>query len=480
MQKRKLRGLTAAFAVMLGLNLMLESSVLAGAIRAEAISENGVEVVACNVISENSVSTNSLSENEVNEAKIALDQEADPDPGVSPAPNVSPSPEPSDTPSPTPTQTPEPVKVPLFIGKASITQLKMESVKSVRISWESVEGADSYEIYRSLKKGSKYTLVKTVKAPATSCVDKTKKLVTGKNYYYKVRAVGVDEGVSVYGDYSKAVKILYSLPAPVLSSAKTVAGGGLKLTWKKVKGAEGYVIYRGEKENGKFKKIATVETSSIKNYTIPASDCNGSYFYRVKAYVKSSGKKIIQSDFSQAKSATVQIFAGSNESYAQKCSRVFGGSYQYYASDLVARQNMTTITVNVWELTSSGDKVSKTKSFMIHKNLAPTVEQIFKEIYEGNEKFPIQSVGGYSWRGAGSTSEHNQGCAIDINPTQNAMIEGNGTVSSGSYWRPGTDPYSIPADGEVVKIFAKYGFRWGGIGWSSGRKDYMHFSYFGG
>ena len=67
------------------------------------------------------------------------------------------------------------------------------------------------------------------------------------------------------------------------------------------------------------------------------------------------------------------------------------------------------------------------------------------------------------------------GLAIDINPNENCEIRG-GVITTGSYWKPGEDPYSIPADGDVVNAFKKYGFGWGG-NWRS-VKDYMHFSYF--
>ena len=57
--------------------------------------------------------------------------------------------------------------------------------------------------------------------------------------------------------------------------------------------------------------------------------------------------------------------------------------------------------------------------------------------------------------------------------------DGNVTqITCGSYWKPGEDPYSIPAGGDVVRAFAKYGFAWGGDAWTS-KRDYMHFSYFG-
>ena len=56
------------------------------------------------------------------------------------------------------------------------------------------------------------------------------------------------------------------------------------------------------------------------------------------------------------------------------------------------------------------------------------------------------------------------------------MMDGD-TVVVGSFWKPYENPYSIPVDGEVATILKKYGFYQGDWGY---RKDYMHFSYFGG
>jgi hypothetical protein len=69
------------------------------------------------------------------------------------------------------------------------------------------------------------------------------------------------------------------------------------------------------------------------------------------------------------------------------------------------------------------------------------------------------------------------GVAIDINWEENYECTIDGTATTGKYWKPGEDAYSIPADGDVVKAFTKYGFGWGGT-WRT-KKDYMHFSYFG-
>jgi len=162
----------------------------------------------------------------------------------------------------------------------------------------------------------------------------------------------------------------------------------------------------------------------------------------------------------------------------QKYILVFGSlSNSKYKSPAEAQKNMVSVTINVWKLNSGGQKVPGTLQVTVNKAIADRVKTIFQEIYDGPEKFPIKSIGGYAWRSTG-TSEHALGLAIDINPNENYMIRNDGTVVSGSFWKPGENPYSIPADGDVVRIFQKYGFAWGGNAWRSS-KDYMHFSYFG-
>ncbi len=143
---------------------------------------------------------------------------------------------------------------------------------------------------------------------------------------------------------------------------------------------------------------------------------------------------------------------------------------------------MTEIEVDVWQIASGGEKVAKKKTLTVNKHIADNVRNIFKEIFESEEKFPIKSCGGFQWRTAssGRLSQHSYGTCIDINPNENYYISKSGSVLSGSYWKPYEDPYSIPADSEIIKIFAKYGFLWGGNAWGeNSSKDYMHFTYLG-
>ena len=149
--------------------------------------------------------------------------------------------------------------------------------------------------------------------------------------------------------------------------------------------------------------------------------------------------------------------------------------YSNYPTSLEeAEPLMVSVTVPVWKLNGS-TKVPSSVTFKIHNSIAEKVKLIFEEIFNGDEKFPIKDIGGYSWRGG--RSEHNGGTAIDINSNENYCIYNNGTTI-GSHWKPYEDPYSITPYGDVIKAFEKYGFTWGGDSWSN-PKDYMHFSYLG-
>ena len=162
----------------------------------------------------------------------------------------------------------------------------------------------------------------------------------------------------------------------------------------------------------------------------------------------------------------------------EKWALVYGTSDQKYQTAEEAEANIVEVAVPVWRLQADGTKTAGTAYIEVNRNLASIVEDIFEEIFNGDEQFPIKNVGGYSWR----TGEHSQGTAIDINWEENmeATINADGslTPTTGSYWLPGEDPYSIPEGGDVYNAFISHGFLWGGTAWRS-KRDYMHFSYFG-
>lgn len=138
-----------------------------------------------------------------------------------------------------------------------------------------------------------------------------------------------------------------------------------------------------------------------------------------------------------------------------------------------AAQEMTWVEIPIWRL-KNGQKVAGTTKVQVLSSIADEVKEIFTEIYNGPEQFPINSIGGYSWRSNGLGSNHSCGLAIDINPDQNPQVAEDGTVLVGSKWEPGVNPYSISRDSDVLKAFGKHGWGWGAAYWT---KDYMHFEW---
>jgi len=168
---------------------------------------------------------------------------------------------------------------------------------------------------------------------------------------------------------------------------------------------------------------------------------------------------------------------GGGLSSDEKYSLVYGSGDKYQSS-AEAEAHMTEIAVNVWKLQPDGSKTPSVAYLTVNASLAPIYQEIFEEIFNGSEQFPIYDVGCYNWR----PGEHSQGTAIDINPEENmeATINSDGslTPTCGTHWSPGIDPYSIPEGGDVYNAFTRHGFVWGGNAWHS-KRDYMHFSYFG-
>ena len=86
---------------------------------------------------------------------------------------------------------------------------------------------------------------------------------------------------------------------PTKVRARSIESKKLKVTWTKVKKADGYQIYEYKKGNKKFKKVADMDgkTSSWKS-----GNTKKVHTYKVRAY-KKSGKKKVYSKFSYTVSA---------------------------------------------------------------------------------------------------------------------------------------------------------------------------------
>ena len=155
---------------------------------------------------------------------------------------------------------------------ASPTLKSASNVASgVNVTWNAVDGAESYQLWRKVS-GGKWGKLGTP-VSGISAVDTTTE--SGVTYVYTVRAV---KGDVQSGYFTSGVTSCY-LAAPEL----TVSGATGKVTvkWTASEGCTGYHIYR--KTTGSYTKIASLAAGKS-SYT-DSSVTNGTlYTYKIQAY----------------------------------------------------------------------------------------------------------------------------------------------------------------------------------------------------
>ena len=185
------------------------------------------------------------------------------------------------------------------LGKVKIATANSESYSTIRVTWNKVSGANGYRVYRSTSKDGKYTAIgSTAKNSAVTFLDK--KAVTGKTYYYKVRAYRNVSGKKVYGSYSATEKAKAVLSAPSLSAGS--ASKTAVLEWSKVKGADGYQVYASDSQNGTYTRIKITKGTGATDESLLTGKTR---YYKVRAYRKVNGKAVYGS-FSKIKKVTVK------------------------------------------------------------------------------------------------------------------------------------------------------------------------------
>ena len=157
--------------------------------------------------------------------------------------------------------------------QVEITASNVAKTGKVQLTWDAVEGAISYKVYRATSKEGKYSLMKTL----TSTVYTNTNATAGKYYYYKVVAVAADGTTSAP---SNIVGRTCDLPQPVVTASNNAKTGKVKLTWEPVEGAVVYKIYRSTTKNGTYSLMKSTTTNAYTNTNAVAGT---KYYYKVVA-----------------------------------------------------------------------------------------------------------------------------------------------------------------------------------------------------
>ena len=159
-----------------------------------------------------------------------------------------------------------------------------------KLTWDAVEGAEKYQVYRATSKSGTYSRrVTTTKTTFTNT-----NAETGTTYYYKVRALAAD---GTYAE-SKIVSRTCDLPRPVITLSNVASSGAPKVTWEAVAGAQEYQVYRAASKDGTYSLMKTTTSTA---YTNTSAVTGETYYYKVKAIAENSSAN---SAYSTIKSRT--------------------------------------------------------------------------------------------------------------------------------------------------------------------------------
>jgi hypothetical protein len=167
-----------------------------------------------------------------------------------------------------------------YVTDVSIKYLAQPTVKlanasnGVKVTWSKTTGASGYYVYRKIGT-EKWVSIATIKSGSTvSYTDTTAK--AGTTYYYTVKAYSGKTYSSYVTD-----KTIKRLTQPVVTLSNVTKG--VKISWKKITGASGYIVYRRTASN-KWSPLKTLTSASTLSYTDTTGKNGTTYYYTVKAY----------------------------------------------------------------------------------------------------------------------------------------------------------------------------------------------------
>ena len=255
------------------------------------------------------------------------------------------------------------------------------------LTWNTVEGATSYRIYRSTSKSSGYSLLGTT--TATSYTNTRAK--AGTTYYYRVKACN-DAGLSPYSNIVSGNVVVTPKPsAPVVKIGNSSTSGKPMLTWNAVSGATSYKVYRATSQNGTYSLLGTVTATS---YTNTGAKAGVTYYYKVKA-VNAAGESAYSNVVSGKTTVTTLTMGHSSSSGKPQLTwKAVSGAASYKVYRATTKNGAYTVinTTKALTYTNVGAALGTTYYYKVEALNAAGKSLGFSAIVEGKVA-PVLAVG---------------------------------------------------------------------------------------
>ena len=256
-----------------------------------------------------------------------------------------------------------------------------------QLTWKAVSGAVKYEVYRSTRQNSGYSLLGTT--TATSYVNTGAS--TGTTYYYRVKAVNRNGMASGYSNIVSC-KAKAAAPAAPSVTAGNSSTGKPRLTWKAVSDAVSYRIYRSESRGTGYSLLGTTSSTSYVNTGAAAGK---TYYYRVKAVnrdgMASAYSNIVSGKAKAAAPAAPSVTAGNSSTGKPRLTwkAVSGAvSYRIYRSESRGTGYSLLGTTSSTSYVNTGAAAGKTYYYRVKAVNRDGMASAYSNIVSGKATLP--------------------------------------------------------------------------------------------
>ena len=175
-----------------------------------------------------------------------------------------------------------------------VTKFKASpNINSVKLTWDKVSGAQGYVVY--WYDASKSSFVRVTKTATNVNTYTVGNLAEGTSHKFAVRAYKTISGKEVLSKTYPTVTANTYLPAVTNFKATSSDVNKVKLSWTKVSGAEGYIVYKYDSKKGFIRVTKTKNTNN--SYTVSGLNKGTSYKFAVKAYKTIDGKECVSKTY---------------------------------------------------------------------------------------------------------------------------------------------------------------------------------------
>ena len=156
---------------------------------------------------------------------------------------------------------------------------------SIRLSWSSVNYANSYEVYQAATYNGTYSKVASITGTSATITE----LSANTTYYFKVKAIAGSSSSyldSELSNYTYAITNKTQLATPTGLTPTMATANSVSFSWSSVTYASSYEVYLSTSSTGTYSKVTASITGT--SATITGLSSNTTYYFKVMAIAGSS------------------------------------------------------------------------------------------------------------------------------------------------------------------------------------------------